>query len=133
MKNLFKSFYYKIVNPFNFKKLDILVQNEIINLKKHATKSELSRLNINTFNGHSGDNCIYGQMTHYCFNNRASELIKACCDKIYIPGRYTPDNHLGLNGSPKDLPRNKFWSPIEVEVAKLNKKVNINIINQLKY
>lgn len=114
-----------------------LVQEEIANLKKYATKEELSKLDFECFNGLSPTSCIYGQMTGYCNNARAVDLIRLSCERVYIPGDGAPNNHKGLNGSPKDKPRvedgkYQFWSPIEVIVAYNNEEINAKIIEQLK-
>lgn len=118
--------------------LEALVQEEIANLKKYATKGELSNLNIETFNGLDPHLCIYGQLTGYCNSPRAEELMKICCPRVYIPGDGDPTSHRGLNGSPRDKSRKdvcglyQFWSPIEVLVAHQNIDINIDIIKQLK-
>lgn len=54
------------------------VIDEIENLKKFATKEELSKLNFPNFNPYWKNSCIYGQMTGDCFNDRANELIILC-------------------------------------------------------
>lgn len=55
------------------------VLKELINIKKHATKEEINRLNIFELNPNDQEHCIYGQMTGNCFGYRAEELIGLCC------------------------------------------------------
>lgn len=55
------------------------VIKEINNIKINATKEEIDKLNIETLTPSDGYQCIYGQMTGYCFNFRAVELIQLCC------------------------------------------------------
>jgi hypothetical protein len=55
------------------------VKKEIINLRNHATKEELNRLDFNELDGLNGTKCIYGQMAKHCHTDRALELIKKCC------------------------------------------------------
>jgi hypothetical protein len=56
------------------------VENEVRNIKKFATKEEIANLNSTKVFPLSNINCIYGQMTGYCFNERAVELIRQCCE-----------------------------------------------------
>jgi hypothetical protein len=51
-----------------------LVQKELDTIKAKATKEEIGRLNLNTFNHTHTENCIYGQMTGNCDSVRANEL-----------------------------------------------------------
>jgi len=56
-----------------------IVETEIKLLKINATEEELENLDFYCLNPVSQNNCIYGQMTGYCENNRAVELINLCC------------------------------------------------------
>lgn len=64
------------------KKLRKQVIKEALNLRKYATKEEISKLNINTLNTMESDLCIYGQMTGDCFSERAIELLNKCAKPI---------------------------------------------------
>lgn len=52
-----------------------MVRKELLHLKKHTTSKEKSRLKIHTFNHEMNAQCIYGQLTTMCNNNRAKELM----------------------------------------------------------
>lgn len=111
-------------------KLEELVIDEATKLKEFASKDELDNLNYDTLSGESKYNCIYGQMTGNCLSNRAYNLIKNCCERVYKPGNrstYLSGVLAGkLNGAPVELdyPSNRlsyYVSPIENFLFK-NKK-----------
>lgn len=58
------------------------VRTEVESLKVHATKSEISELNIKTFNPMKKHLCIYGQMTGSCESKRAKELMDKACVRV---------------------------------------------------
>ena len=100
--------------------LEELVIKEATNLKKHATKQELAKLDYYRLSGDSITNCIYGQMTGNCGSSRSYRLIKKCCIKVYNVNKgYSNiliDNT--LNGKPENLKRPSdrllyYVSPIE--------------------
>lgn len=62
------------------------VKKEAVALRKNATKEELGRLDLYSFNADLKDRCVYGQMTGNCASPRACELIWACC-KRYIDAK----------------------------------------------
>lgn len=97
-----------------------LVVEEAVNLKKYATKKELSKLDYTHLAGNHPDNCIYGQLTGSCNSARAYRLIRKCCDKVYKEEESADIILLGknLNGKPKKLecPSSRldyYSSPIE--------------------
>lgn len=110
--------------------LDLVVE-EAINLKKHATKEELLKLNYSDMSGDSQFSCIYGQMTGDCLSKRAYELIHKCCQRVYITNDIS--NRLGastLNGKPEKLAENLiidrldyYSSPIEVFLFKYKEEL----------
>lgn len=110
-----------------------LVIEEAKALRKHATKDEKAILNFESLNPHNDWKCIYGQMTGHCHSERAVKLIKKCCRRVYkrtvIP-QYTTAKQ--LNGSPVEMNRFDFWSPIEVFIAKENHQANAKLISYLK-
>lgn len=61
-------------------KSDVL--HEINMLKKHATKQELAKLNLGTFNYDHVNECIYGQMTGACYSKRAKKLMNLSCIRV---------------------------------------------------
>ncbi len=97
-----------------------LVREEAKNLKKYATESEISKLDIESFSPKYGHSCIYGMLTGDCHTLRATELIEQCAKRVYkTPEEYIPGkDYLAnkLNGSPKKAYRSKYWSPIEVYI-----------------
>lgn len=58
------------------KELIRLSRHEVIQLKKHATREELNRLDKDIFSPTKSDTCIYGLMTGDCYNDRSLELQK---------------------------------------------------------
>ena len=60
------------------------VDVELKHIKKHATKEEISNLNLEQFSPQLRDRCIYGQMTGECDSGRAKELyVKSYCNLPY--------------------------------------------------
>ncbi len=59
------------------------VVQEVNNIKKYATKSEINKLDFDNLIPDSHSRCIYGQMTGDCRSSRASNLIYKSC-KSYI-------------------------------------------------
>ncbi len=53
------------------------VEVELRYIRRKATSVEISRLNFKKFNERTKTNCIYGQMTGYCWNDRAMRLKSA--------------------------------------------------------
>ncbi len=60
-----------------------MARTEAIELRKHATPEELSKLNFDTLVVDNPNGCIYGQMTGDCKSLRAEELINLCCPVFY--------------------------------------------------
>ena len=61
------------------------VRKEINTIKRLATKEEINKLDINTFNPLQTNNCIYGQMTGNCLSLRAKELYPKSLHDAVIP------------------------------------------------
>lgn len=98
-----------------------LVKEEAKKLREYATIEEKDRLNPRSFNGGSAGGCVYGQLTGNCTNERATELIKLCCEKVYHSNNgYVPRKALAvLNGKPegkREVFGFAYFSPIEVLV-----------------
>lgn len=105
------------------KELIEAVKVEAANLRKYATKEELNRLDLQSFNPKEEHFCIYGQMTGSCWSARASNLIKSSAPvclgeiqgghKLEIKAlNYTPDDWESYDGTCKDYTC-RHWSPIE--------------------
>lgn len=96
-----------------------LVIEEAKNLKKHATKEEIERLDFENLRVFDSNQCIYGQTTGNCYSDRAVELIQKCARRVY-KANSSPDvvKRKDLNGSPVKACRDYYWSPIEVFIAK---------------
>lgn len=50
------------------------VHDEVVHLKANATRQELSKLDLDTFQPANNQLCIYGQMTGDCYCPRAIQL-----------------------------------------------------------
>lgn len=61
-----------------------LVKIEADNIRIHATKREIDKLDPYSVRGDKTDRCIYGQMTGDCKTARAATLIKLCATQVYI-------------------------------------------------
>lgn len=115
-----------------------LVKKEAKNLRKFAEKSELRKLNFKVLYPKSQNSCVYGQMTNNCFSDRATELIKKCCERVYdSPNASTDMSKAKLNGNPKRRIRDRFYSPIEIYITQPDNVENTNgnnknLINYLK-
>lgn len=114
-----------------------LVISEAKALKKHSTPEERKRLNFTWLFPTSASQCIYGQMTHNCFSDRAVELIQKCAKRVYNTHSdgVSATTKRNLNGSPKKKSRFSYWSPIEVFIAgkrKNQSKYNEKLIQFLK-
>lgn len=99
-------------------KLEQLVIDEAILLKQHATKEEINKLNYKKLDGCSRYSCIYGQITGNCVSERAYELIRNCCHRVYRPTDDFSTLAGRLNGKPKVLEKpssrlSHYVSPIE--------------------
>lgn len=113
------------------KTLKKLVIGEATKLKASITSSELLRLNIESLDPTSYKTCIYGQMTGDCFNERATELIESCCEKLItgeIGGEVTPVKEAKISD---EFARNTDdgdvkWSPIELFIAQVKNTNNGN-------
>lgn len=58
------------------------VSKELISIKANATKEEIGRLNLHTFNSEDKGGCIYGQMTKDCASHRAKVLMDNSCVRV---------------------------------------------------
>lgn len=116
------------MTPEQKKELIELVKIEAKNLREKATKEELDKLKISELNTIMASACIYGQMTGWCYSDRADFLIKQCTEKVY-------DGQTGVNRSEEfvdmDTKRFYYWSPIEVYIAQ-DLPQNANLIDYLK-
>lgn len=109
-------------------KLEELVIEEATKLKEFATPEELANLDYESLSGESKYACIYGQITGNCLSNRAYNLIRTCCQRVYNTPKsnYTGNLAGRLNGAPVELDRpssrlSHYVSPIENFLFK-NKK-----------
>lgn len=110
--------------------LHALVKQEDKNLKKHALKKELKRLDFESLDPSYGSTCIYGQATGSCNSDRAIKLINSCAKRTYsgsLKNGMIKGSTLKVNGQ-IDIDKRlasyfggyTSWSPIEVFI--LNNK-----------
>lgn len=71
---------------YTYEKFIADVTVEANNIKIYATEEEKSRLNSKLLEPSSSKQCIYGQMTGSCFNDRAIELISKCTPRYFTDG-----------------------------------------------
>lgn len=115
-----------------------LVRGEAAKLREVITKKEASKLDFQTLDGENKDRCIYGQLTGYCFSNRAANLILKCCERVYIPNTKYCDElkNAKLNGEPHKVKADRryesYYSPIEKWLRVSTKKAQKNLIQYLK-
>lgn len=58
------------------------VAHEVEMLKIHATKEQIDRLDLETFDPKDERFCIYGQMTGNCRNKEAKKLMDVACIRV---------------------------------------------------
>lgn len=58
--------------------LKLLVIDEATKLREHATEEERGFLNFDSLDSDDAYLCIYGQMTGYCYSERAKQLLNLC-------------------------------------------------------
>lgn len=110
-----------------------LVISEATKLKANATKIEIDKLDFDWLSSKSTTSCVYGQMTGYCFNTRATKLIKLSCQKVFT-AKHNRDVMEGtINGSPAKMKRDTFWSPIEIFIDQPKNKTNGNNKRLVQY
>ena len=119
-------------------KIKELVRIEADNLKRFATEEELDRLHFGRLEASVAKRCIYGQMTGFCYSERAHELIMNCAVRVYN----TPEaiSHPRLNGKPRVVSgedrKFEYHSPIEVFIykneANLKRNLNERLVDYLK-
>lgn len=62
------------------------VKKEADAIKKNATNQEIAMLDIEELNHRNSYSCIYGQMTGFCYSERAANLIKQCTPRYFTQG-----------------------------------------------
>lgn len=62
------------------------VITEANNIRQHATPEEVNNLSFDDLNPYHIRKCIYGQMTGYCYSERAAELIEKCTPRYFEHG-----------------------------------------------
>lgn len=87
---------------------------ELDEIKKNATKEEISKLNFKDFNHSIVFNCIYGQLTGVSNSDRAKEI---------VPKKYT-----FLDGYEKG----SMWTALEKYLFIVGKRKHYQIIQYLK-
>ncbi len=121
-------------------KLVQLVRKEAENIKKNATKEEISFLDFEMLQSSQSNSCIYGQMTGSCWSKRTAKLIEECTERMYIqnPGESSLNK---CTLSSKLISKIKFtihrdyYSPIECFIYFSENETNGNneaLINYLK-
>jgi hypothetical protein len=123
------------------KVLEPLVITEATNIKRIALKRELKKLDFCGLVPDDHKNCIYGQMTGDCYNERAYELIRKSCvnvidgesddDKEFNGGLVDFNEQAKLCGveNPNQFVKNfrySFYSPIEIFITRKRNKKNGN-------
>lgn len=107
-----------------------LVASELRAIKKHATKKEINRLEIETLNPRHTKSCIYGQMTEDCRSSRAVKLINQCCASFI--------KEFGTLIKRKPLTRNtsigiiQYYSNLESYIMDASEEELIQIVDYLK-
>jgi len=77
---------------YTFEQLKEDVRKEAEALRAHATKEEVEKLNLESFDPNLPSACIYGQMTGSCTTMRAHSLIAKCCSVMVDNEQYNPDS-----------------------------------------
>lgn len=120
--------------------LEPLVVAEATSIKKLALKRELKNLDFCNLDADDYQNCIYGQMTGDCFNERAYELIIKSCPSVINNNinyevfkgelldlkEHAKDNGINKISEFDETFRTSFYSPIEVFITRKRNKKNGN-------
>ncbi len=114
------------------------VRLEAANILEHATEEERKCLNIMRLDAYDTRQCIYGQMTGDCYNDRATDLIQKCAVRVY-KGKHEGSASLGiekikLNGRPHKFKGSRsyaYHSPIEVFIGNTTYNNRANLIAYL--
>jgi len=117
-----------------------LAKEEAENLRKNATKKELSHLSLADLDASNVHSCIYGQLTGSCFSTRAHKLIDACCTKVYKVNPKKLTNLIKsstLGDKPEDqivgyLRKYAYFSPLEKALLYMTYNQKSNLISYLK-
>lgn len=102
------------------KKMWELAIEEAKELKKNLTTEEKDRLDKEKFDPQSRYYCVYGLATGSCNSDRAIELIKKSCSRVYSRKDDTEaPTDRKLNGKPFDVEERYerdyyYFSPIEI-------------------
>lgn len=123
-------------------KLLELVKKEAKFLRTMLTSTEKAKLSFEYLDSSNTTECIYGQATGNCNNQRSLELILDGCERIYKTDGKTELKDLPLNGKPTwvetgtqlDTPSRitQYYSPIEVFIAEDDDENNKNLLNYIK-
>lgn len=74
------------------------VRKEAENLKVHAMREEINRLDISFLNPRDRNTCIYGMVANDCHSDRAIDLIEKCCVRYFKNEDFTSIKNEGFNG-----------------------------------
>jgi hypothetical protein len=133
---------------YTFDQLKEDVTKEAEALRVHATKDELSLLNIDELKPSNIARCIYGQMTGNCYSLRAATLINKCCVRFFrsemMPTLFSHHTNMeniqkGVNGSTvrgfikerSEVSSTAHFSAVEAYIL-LPEAKNANLIAYLK-
>lgn len=115
---------------------------EVNNIKKYATKKEISNLDRDKFDAEEPTGCIYGMLAGHCSNDRAQQLIMKCCVRftrrsVKIDTTFS-ESKCTINGKVKSLGRNfntdfnsEYYSAVEHYIL-LRRSKGKRIIDYLK-
>ncbi len=109
-------------------RLEQLVNEEALNLKKYATKEEIEKLDFTKLDPQDHRLCIYGQMTGHCANKRSIELQNKCTTPY---SQDTESIHPPSRSNFVNIVLGKEWSPIEFYICQKGAKIE-ELINLIK-
>lgn len=97
-----------------------LATREADKIKIHATPEQINRLDKLNADPNKKEECIYGQMTGNCYSIAATQLIVACCNRVYSADEENLGANVKLNGKPEltATRKYKYSSPIEVLISR---------------
>lgn len=126
------------MNTEDLKILKDLVRGEAANLREAITEEEASNLNFANLNASNAFGCIYGQMTGYCYSDRAQNLIESCCQRVFnvVVSGWEAIKESILNGPPRSINpsdrSSEYFSPIEKFLFFSTPEEQQNLIKYLK-
>jgi hypothetical protein len=106
---------------------------EVAAIREHATEEERLRLSSETLKPSSSSNCIYGQMTGYCFSPRASTLIYQCAQPFStMVTEYETPEHRRFSSKTQRVNTQRDFTALEFYIVQAPEHKVFEILSYLR-